>query len=859
MKGYLIIFNVLGLFVAALVAAAETPQSIAAPKSIETFFNTYCYTCHDTETMKADLSLEDLTRTITNSTDAQHWQDILDQLNAGEMPPKKKKKQPSREELSLAIGDLTDVLAAAQEMLKDSGGEIALRRLNRREYEATVEDLMGVRLDGGKLPDDPSGRFDTIGRNQSLNAMQLQGYFSFGQEVSKMALYWATQPRDKVKTIRESWINKAGRPKEIYELVEKTDLVKKEGKTPAEAGLTEEEWEKYNPDGPNAQNSVWRGQHQYYKNNLATHEKGFMLAHDLLVNSVNVRFQHDARATYIIRAKGGVAEGVKTRRLVRLMRDGSHGGKHGIAFGSFLMTGSFDDLSVHELEFSPRYPPEYRSNALHFVYLLEDKRGGPGFEQMYHHYKSIEPGAPRDAILMEWVEMEGPFYKDKTAFELLVDKYKIASASEEELDDISKDFLADFAKQAFRHQKDFPISFINKIHGYYKGKRKSGASFQEAIVDPLAMILTSPRFLYLIEPQTVKGRSKLDAITLANRLSYFLWSSPPDSELYKLAQSGNLLKTGVLDQQVERMLKSPKAEVFFEGFMSQWMHLNRFDAVGLNSKLLVTRTDAMIYGSRREPIEFFKTIVRGNLSASNFIDSDFVMADAALAMRYGLTQNYSGDGFKKVQLPKTSARGGIITQAAFLSSGTMGNRTSPVIRGAMVKEILLNDAPPPPPPNVPELVRQGVDPLSSVRSLVDLHQQKVQCASCHARFDAYGLGLEHFDAVGVWRDKELVTLAEESQQIPRKPKREYPVDASGTLPNGTIVKDIFGLKKALMKDQRKVAASVFEGLLCYALGRDVSFTDSPMIKGTLDQLSEDNYRLQEMIKAIVSSKTFLEY
>ena len=118
MKGYLIIFNVLGLFVAALVAAAETPQSIAAPKSIETFFNTYCYTCHDTETMKADLSLEDLTRTITNSTDAQHWQDILDQLNAGEMPPKKKKKQPSREELSLAIGDLTDVLAAAQEMLK---------------------------------------------------------------------------------------------------------------------------------------------------------------------------------------------------------------------------------------------------------------------------------------------------------------------------------------------------------------------------------------------------------------------------------------------------------------------------------------------------------------------------------------------------------------------------------------------------------------------------------------------------------------------------------------------------------------------------------------------------------------------
>ncbi len=845
-------------YIILLLRPCFSNEVVQIKKELEPFLENYCYNCHDTDTEKGDLSIEDLKRTIENNTDAQHWQDILDQLNAGEMPPKKK-KQPSKEELSFFIAKLTQTLDNAQTALKDSGGKISLRRMNRREYETTIKEIMGVRLNGEKLPTDPVGRFDTIGQNQSFDAIQLQQYYSFAQSVAKMALFWACQPRDPVQTIRKSWKDKAGRHKKIHDLMVKVDLVKKKGKTPTEAGFTEKEWDKYNPDGPNAQNAVWRGQYNYYKRNTATHKKGFMLSHDLLVNSVNVRFKHDARATYLIRAKGGVVKGIKTRRLVRVMRHGSHGGKHGIAFGSFLVTGSMEKLSIHEIEFKPNYPPEYRNNALQYVFLLEDKRGGPGSEQFFQHYKAIEPGTPRDTIMMEWVEVEGPFYNDKTVFEKLMDQYKIASANEAQLDKISKDFLKAFAKEAFRRQPDTPLSFINKIHAYYKNKRKSGATFTEAMVDPIAMILTSPRFLYLLQPLGFKASKKLNSITLANRLSYFLWSSPPDTELYKLAKSGRLNKTKELEQQAERMLKDPKANTFFEGFMSQWMHLKRFEEVGLNSKLLFTRTDAMIQGSKREPIEFFKTLVRENLSTNNFIDSEFVTVNAALAMRYGLVKHYSGDGFKKIRLPKNSARGGILTQAAFLSSGTMGNRTSPVIRGAMVKEILLNAPPSPPPPNVPELIHKDVDPLSSVRSLVKLHQQKVQCASCHQRFDSYGLGLENFDAVGVWREKELVTTAQESQQIPRKPKKIYSVDASGVLPDGTIFKDIFTFKKALMKEKRKVAGSILEGLLCYATGRDVSFTDKPFMESSLNTLAKDNYKIQALIKTIVTSKVFREH
>ena len=188
----------------------------------------------------------------------------------------------------------------------------------------------------------------------------------------------------------------------------------------------------------------------------------------------------------------------------------------------------------------------------------------------------------------------------------------------------------------------------------------------------------------------------------------------------------------------------------------------------------------------------------------------------------------------------------------------MGNRTSPVIRGSLVKEILLNDPPPPPPPNVPELIASAADPLPSVRRLVELHQKKAQCASCHARFDFIGLGLENFDAIGMWREEELVTDAEEFRQLksPRRAKKLYAVDASGELPNGETFEDVQGLKAALMKEDRTVAGSVFEGLLCYALGRDVSFTDLPLIEAVLDELEDDHFPVREMVKRVVTSQTF---
>ena len=174
---------------------------VSTPNSIEPFFENYCYDCHDAVTAKADLNLEDLTRSIADSADALNWQDILDQLNSGEMPPKDK-KQPTDEELALVVGDLTESLQAAQGVLRDSGGEIALRRINRREYEATVKELLGIRIMAGRLPDDSRGRFDTIGQNQSLSSLDLENYFEQAQEVVRTAMHWAVLPREEVKVHR---------------------------------------------------------------------------------------------------------------------------------------------------------------------------------------------------------------------------------------------------------------------------------------------------------------------------------------------------------------------------------------------------------------------------------------------------------------------------------------------------------------------------------------------------------------------------------------------------------------------------------------------------------------------------------
>lgn len=855
-------------FLVGCTALAETPKTVLTPDSIEPFFETHCYDCHDAVTAKGDLNLEELTRSIADSADALNWQDILDKLNAGEMPPEDK-PQPSKDELAKVVGDLTESLQSAQQLLRDSGGEIALRRLNRREYEATVKELLGIRIMAEQLPADPGGRFDTIGQNQSLTSIDLENYFEQAQEVVRTAMHWAVLPREKARVVRKDFANSGNMEKKIHEILEKVQEVHDTDRSYTEVGLTEYEWNRYNRGSEkyprHAEYRDRRNLAAYYQDNLEYHPLGRMLPIRNLVNSMGISFQPDARAWYRLRASAGVVDGVKIRRSIRMtIPHAGKGAGNGKPIGSFYVTGSIKEPSTHEMLWHPEFEDDFRPTtavkARKSVWFGEDQRGRPPNNQLYQHYRPIEPDVPDETILVRWLEAEGPYYDKKTPFEELVDTYKVAMASDEELDEVAEAFLKQFAAAAFRG-REVSTEFVAKLYTYYQTQRSDGKSFREAMVDPLALILSSPRFLYLVNPDIGEEEATraLDAVSLANRLAAFLWSGPPDEELMRVAANGSLLEEEILLEQTERMLGHPRAKEFYEGFISQWMHLKRLDSVGLSTRFFLHFTDAYLLSAKQEPVEFFKTLVEENLSVANLIDSDFVTINGVLAAKYGLTDHYSGDGFKKVSLPADSPRGGLMTQGAFLAIGTMGNRTSPVIRGSLVKEVLLNDPPPPPPPNVPELIDSSAEPLPSVRTLVEIHQKKAQCASCHARFDFIGLGLENFDAIGMWREEELVTDAEIFSNLknPRTKRKLYPVDASGELPNGETFEDVQGLKAALMKEQRTVAGSVFEGLLCYALGRDVSFTDLPLIEEVLDDLEADQFRVREMVKRVVTSRPFL--
>ena len=851
---------------------ADAKPEVSIPQSIEPFFETYCFDCHDTDTAKADLDLEGLTRSIVDVADAQNWQDILDQLNSGEMPPKKK-SQPGKEELAKVVGDLTESLQSAQAMLKDSGGQIALRRINRREYEATVKELLGIRIMAERLPDDASGRFDTIGQDQTLSSLDLENYFEQGQEVVRTAIHWAMLHREKAKVVRKDPTEVSRGTSKFYGILKKVQEVHDTDRTWAEVGLTEKDWNSYNRGSKkyprHAKYQERKSVLGWYFDNVKYHALGYMLPiRNRFSKSVGIGVRRDARAHYRLRVSAGVVDGVEIRRSIRMTVPSGHlEASDGKPIGSFYVTGSIEEPSTHEIVWYPQLEDDFRpataeeARGRGGVVFLEDRRGGPGRAQLFQYYWPIEPDAPKETILLRWMEAEGPFYDQKTPFEKMVDAYKDATTRlpPEKLDAFAGSFLKMFAASAFRGQ-EVSDEFVSKLNTYYMAERKAGKNFLKAMVDPLAMILSSPRFIYLVNPSNddKQNNRTLDGISLANRLSSFLWSGPPDQELLELARNGSLLKKSVLLEQTERLMSHARAENFHKGFISQWMHLDRLDGTGLSSRFHLHFTDAYIHSSKREPVEFFKTLLKGNLPANNLIDSDFVTVNGLLAAKYGLSDQYSGDGFQKVNLGADSPRGGLMTQSAFLAIGTMGNRTSPVIRGALVKEILLNDPPPPPPPNVPELIASSAEPFPSVRDLVDLHQQKAQCASCHARFDFIGLGLENFDAIGVWREKELVTHVEHFHQLknPRAKRKLYPVDASGELPNGEKFKDVHGLKAALMKQERQVAASLFEGLLCYALGRDVSFTDRPIIEKALNELEKEKYRVRDIVLRVVLSDLF---
>ena len=367
----------------------------------------------------------------------------------------------------------------------------------------------------------------------------------------------------------------------------------------------------------------------------------------------------------------------------------------------------------------------------------------------------------------------------------------------------------------------------------------------DAAAESLKVLLASPRFLFLYEPSLGGEKRQLTNRELAVRLSYFLWSGPPDEELYRAAQSGELSTPRGLVEQVDRMLASEKSEEFFVNFVTQFFELDRLDGVHPEATDSPKYDRALQAATKREVIEFFRFLLQEDLPVGDMIDPNYVVVNSLLADFYGIA-GVHGDEFQMVRLADDSPRGGLLGQSAILSLTGTGDRTSPVERGAYILRKMLNRPPPPAPANVPML-----DPSDlgnrSVRETLRIHMTKPQCSSCHHRIDPLGFGIENFGPVGLWRDSVLSADG----------TTRFPIDPTGVMPDG---KRTFTspeeMKDLMMEDRDAFLTGLTEAIMTYGIGRKVGYADQSDVQRVVAATAAKGYGLRTLVHQIVQSDSF---
>ena len=408
--------------------------------------------------------------------------------------------------------------------------------------------------------------------------------------------------------------------------------------------------------------------------------------------------------------------------------------------------------------------------------------------------------------------------------------------------------LSTLARRAYRR----PVTEVDlqDLLPFYAAGRAAG-SFDLGIQKALERMLVSSQFLFRIE-RPVRGSGSSDPpaagihpvtdVELASRLSFFLWSSIPDDQLLDVAAAGKLTDPGVLDQQVRRMLADPRSASLVTNFAEQWLYLRDIEAKRPDEVLFQDFDETLRAALHRETELFVDSVLRENRSVLELLTANYSFLNERLAKHYGVP-NVRGSYFRRVTFPEGSPRGGLLGQGSVLTITSYATRTSPVLRGKWVLENLLSSAPPPPPPDIPALKTEGARPgeTLTMREAMTRHRANPSCASCHARMDPIGFAMEHFDAVGRWRETD----------------GGLPIDSSGLFPDGTRFDGIPGLKRELQRHPEQFVGTVAERLLMYALGRNLQYYDAPAVRDIMRGAGPGQYTLRSLVLGVVKSRPFL--
>ena len=880
------------LWLAGFAGAADL--EVELPKKHFALIDSYCLDCHDAETQKGKVNLEALSFKVTTIKQAEIWQKVLNAMNSGEMPPKKK-SQPKNAEKADFLDDLAQTMVLARKKLSDSAGKITMRRLNRREYRNTIEYLTGVNLDVSSLPSDGgTGTFDTVGASQFISSDQFEQYLKLGRiaidEVSERRklpsskpFTFRVEPEKTINPKNEKFIKQVEERQERFErwkkgvdeaakTTENQAIIAKIRKTnrlidhpnrfytfadrfvgtPNPRDFEFIDSAKAAAAAPSRDRSL--ALHKHYAS-LPHRDTGTYLKPTHGTGRVIVAPKKMPAGSYVLRVRVGSVKGAPaSRRFIQVGHpqrqiSSRNWGLEGRAISSHQVTGTIENPETIEI------PLEVGSNTPREFAIQEKQPNNGNLKVLWDDHNKLKKengyGHP-PAIWVDWIELEGPLPKTGTKAglaQILADNLVGPKKSESER---ARTILTEFSLVAFRQVKPAP-KFIDQLLALFKTRRTAGELFEVAIRTPLSVILASPGFLYLNEPSDEKQRRTLTDRELAVRLAYFLWSAPPDEQLLALAEKNVLHKPATLRQQVSRLLADPHSGEFVSGFVHQWLHMERLDFFQFDTKLHPAFDESARASARREVYESFTHLLRDPKSGrlGKLLKSDYIFINGLLANYYGI-EGVTGDEFRKVILPTGSPRGGLLGTAAIHAMGSDGIESSPVERGAWVLRYLLNDPPPPAPPNVPQLSRLADKPLST-RDRLRAHQEEAQCASCHRKIDPIGFGLENFDAAGKWRTTEAHRIKTRRNW---RTTKTWEIDPSGAFHNGAAFANYFELRDRIAEREPDFARGFTEALIDYSLGRPFGFTDEDLANEILSAAKAKQYSVSEFIHSLVLSQTF---
>ena len=443
-------------------------------------------------------------------------------------------------------------------------------------------------------------------------------------------------------------------------------------------------------------------------------------------------------------------------------------------------------------------------------------------------------------LVIDHLEVDGPYHAGAELPETH-NRIFFPRRSGESNVEYGRDVIARFAARAYRR----PVTpdEIERLMRFVLFASRQGDSFEKGVQLALETVLISPNFLFRGEinrpSQTLNRIRHLNDFELASRLSYFLWSSMPDAALFESARLGVLHQRRELEQQVQRMLRDPKSAALVENFGGQWLQIRNLSRIAPDKRQFPKFNESLRDAMRTETEMFLGAILREDRSILDMLDADYTFVNAPLARLYGI-EGVQGDEFQRVTL-NSKERGGLLTQASILTVTSNPTRTSPVKRGRWVLDNILGTPPPPPPPDVPPLKESSGDFANeSLRQRMEKHRENASCASCHARMDPLGFGLENFDGIGAWRSKD----------------GKFAIDASGILPDGCSFSGPVELKRILLARKEDFSRCLTEKMLTYALGRGLEYYDKCAVESICRELQNDDYRFSRLIAGIVESIPF---